>query len=138
MAMLPLTNPTPIRYNALPSSSFVQRNCVSLNPRSRRCAFEPQRRRFASVTCCSFSTVDSAKIKVVGVGGGGNNAVNRMIGCGLHVSFSFPICIYSISVSRLFMNNVRLCDNFGGFVFMGYVSFLGKMCIRFLNLFKTG
>ncbi|KAH1197313.1 Cell division protein FtsZ 1, chloroplastic [Glycine soja] len=84
MAMLPLTNPTPIRYNALPSSSFVQRNCVSLNPRSRRCAFEPQRRRFASVTCCSFSTVDSAKIKVVGVGGGGNNAVNRMIGCGLH------------------------------------------------------
>ncbi|KHN30883.1 Cell division protein FtsZ like 1, chloroplastic [Glycine soja] len=84
MAMLPLTNPTPIRHNALPSSSFVQRNCVSLNPRSRRCAFEPQRRRFASVTCCSFSTVDSAKIKVVGVGGGGNNAVNRMIGCGLH------------------------------------------------------
>lgn len=28
---------------------------------------------------------DSAKIKVVGVGGGGNNAVNRMIGSGLHV-----------------------------------------------------
>ena len=29
----------------------------------------------------------SAKIKVVGVGGGGNNAVNRMIGSGLHVGF---------------------------------------------------
>lgn len=34
---------------------------------------------------CSFSPLDSAKIKVVGVGGGGNNAVNRMIGSGLHV-----------------------------------------------------
>lgn len=34
---------------------------------------------------CSFSfdPVESAKIKVVGVGGGGNNAVNRMIGSGL-------------------------------------------------------
>ncbi|TKY46962.1 Cell division protein FtsZ-like 1 [Spatholobus suberectus] len=85
MAMLPLTNPTPIRHNALSSSSsFVLRNCVSLNPRTRTCAFEPLRRRFASVTCCSFSTLDNAKIKVVGVGGGGNNAVNRMIGCGLH------------------------------------------------------
>lgn len=28
--------------------------------------------------------MESAKIKVVGVGGGGNNAVNRMIGSGLH------------------------------------------------------
>lgn len=33
----------------------------------------------------SFAQLDSAKIKVVGVGGGGNNAVNRMIGSGLHV-----------------------------------------------------
>lgn len=32
--------------------------------------------------------MESAKIKVVGVGGGGNNAVNRMIGSGLHVSFT--------------------------------------------------
>ncbi|KZV58377.1 plastid-dividing ring protein [Dorcoceras hygrometricum] len=31
----------------------------------------------------SFVPMDSAKIKVVGVGGGGNNAVNRMIGSGL-------------------------------------------------------
>uniref|UniRef100_A0A161ZTQ0 Uncharacterized protein n=1 Tax=Daucus carota subsp. sativus TaxID=79200 RepID=A0A161ZTQ0_DAUCS len=38
------------------------------------------RRRIA----CSLSPLDSAKIKVVGVGGGGNNAVNRMIGSGLH------------------------------------------------------
>ncbi|KAK3427252.1 cell division protein FtsZ homolog 1, chloroplastic [Eucalyptus grandis] len=32
---------------------------------------------------CSFVPMESAKIKVVGVGGGGNNAVNRMIGSGL-------------------------------------------------------
>lgn len=31
--------------------------------------------------------MESAKIKVVGVGGGGNNAVNRMIGSGLQVGF---------------------------------------------------
>ncbi|KAL3636991.1 Cell division protein FtsZ 1 [Castilleja foliolosa] len=31
----------------------------------------------------SFIPMDSAKIKVIGVGGGGNNAVNRMIGSGL-------------------------------------------------------
>ncbi|CAJ1964021.1 unnamed protein product [Sphenostylis stenocarpa] len=88
MAMLPLTNPTSIRHNAFSSTSspstFALRNCVSLNPRARTCVSTPARRRFASVTCCSFSTLDSAKIKVVGVGGGGNNAVNRMIGCGLH------------------------------------------------------
>lgn len=29
--------------------------------------------------------MESARIKVVGVGGGGNNAVNRMIGSGLQV-----------------------------------------------------
>ncbi|XP_020230553.1 cell division protein FtsZ homolog 1, chloroplastic isoform X3 [Cajanus cajan] len=65
MAMLPLSNRTPIRHNALSSSSFVLRSCVSLNPRARTCASEPLRRRFAPVTCCSFSTLDSAKIKGV-------------------------------------------------------------------------
>ncbi|GAA0141782.1 hypothetical protein LIER_02841 [Lithospermum erythrorhizon] len=33
---------------------------------------------------CSFTPMESARIKVVGVGGGGNNAVNRMINSGLH------------------------------------------------------
>nr|AAA82068.1 cpFtsZ [Arabidopsis thaliana] len=32
---------------------------------------------------CSFSPMESARIKVIGVGGGGNNAVNRMISSGL-------------------------------------------------------
>ncbi|KAJ8560976.1 hypothetical protein K7X08_027166 [Anisodus acutangulus] len=40
-----------------------------------------KRRRFSIFS--SLSSTNSAKIKVVGVGGGGNNAVNRMIGSGL-------------------------------------------------------
>ncbi|XP_073302067.1 cell division protein FtsZ homolog 1, chloroplastic-like [Primulina huaijiensis] len=31
----------------------------------------------------SYTSIETAKIKVIGVGGGGNNAVNRMIGSGL-------------------------------------------------------
>ncbi|URE20591.1 Cell division protein ftsZ [Musa troglodytarum] len=44
-----------------------------------------RRRRVAAVRCSfsPFVPVESARIKVVGVGGGGNNAVNRMIGSGL-------------------------------------------------------
>jgi len=34
--------------------------------------------------------VETARIKVVGVGGGGNNAVNRMIGSGLQVAAALP------------------------------------------------
>ncbi|TVU16480.1 hypothetical protein EJB05_40048 [Eragrostis curvula] len=45
------------------------------HPRTRR-------PRHATVRC-SFAPVETARIKVVGVGGGGNNAVNRMIGSGL-------------------------------------------------------
>ncbi|KAH8519035.1 hypothetical protein H0E87_000749 [Populus deltoides] len=50
------------------------------------CRFS-QRRRLSSSkhgsVSCSFAPMESAKIKVVGVGGGGNNAVNRMIGSDL-------------------------------------------------------
>lgn len=100
MVMLSLKNPnkllssssipTPICHNTLSSSSFTPRNCISLNPRIRTSSTEPLRRRFGPVTC-SFTPVENAKIKVVGVGGGGNNAVNRMIGCGLQVCFFFPL-----------------------------------------------
>ncbi|QCE01780.1 cell division protein FtsZ [Vigna unguiculata] len=83
MAMLrPLTNPNELL--SLSCSSTFHHNAlttsVSFNPRTTRIA--PQRRRFASVRC-SYAYVDNAKIKVVGIGGGGNNAVNRMIGSGL-------------------------------------------------------
>jgi cell division GTPase FtsZ len=37
--------------------------------------------------------MESAKIKVVGVGGGGNNAVNRMIGSDLQVLLPFFLFI---------------------------------------------
>lgn len=68
--------PTPISHTTL-------RNCISLNPR------KTLRHRLKPVSC-SFESIDNAKIKVVGVGGGGNNAVNRMIGCGLQV---FPFFV---------------------------------------------
>jgi len=119
MAMLPLTNPTSIRHNPFSSSSsssssFALRNCVSLNPTTRTCVSASPRRRLASVRCCSFSTLESAKIKVVGVGGGGNNAVNRMIGCGLHVRFWFPfrICYF------FFANKLVWCLLMGHFYFV--------------------
>ncbi|KAK4275388.1 hypothetical protein QN277_018480 [Acacia crassicarpa] len=86
MATLPLSSPnelvssrsiaTLIYPNAFSSSSFV-----SCKPR-RKSAFERQSRRSLCVSC-SFTPLDNAKIKVVGIGGGGNNAVNRMIGSGL-------------------------------------------------------
>ncbi|XP_047171292.1 cell division protein FtsZ homolog 1, chloroplastic-like [Vigna umbellata] len=83
MAMLrPLTNPNDLL--SLSCSSAFHHNALttslSLNPRTT--TIPPQRRRFAS-TRCSYAYVDNAKIKVVGIGGGGNNAVNRMIGSGL-------------------------------------------------------
>ena len=44
---------------------------------------------------CSFSPMESARIKVVGVGGGGNNAVNRMISSGLQVYILNPKLSFS-------------------------------------------
>ncbi|TKY57354.1 Cell division protein FtsZ-like 1 [Spatholobus suberectus] len=85
MAMLhPLTNPNELL--SLSCSSIHHHNALgtslSLNPRTTRIAPQRLSRRFASVRC-SYAYVDNAKIKVVGIGGGGNNAVNRMIGSGL-------------------------------------------------------
>jgi cell division GTPase FtsZ len=46
--------------------------------------------------------MDTARIKVIGVGGGGNNAVNRMIGSGLQVlSFSVNRILTYIQVHLL-------------------------------------
>ncbi|XP_031114866.1 cell division protein FtsZ homolog 1, chloroplastic-like [Ipomoea triloba] len=56
-------------------SPFFSRQCIFPGPRRRRCL------RFYART--SFTSSASAKIKVLGVGGGGNNAVNRMINSGL-------------------------------------------------------
>ncbi|KAL4554146.1 hypothetical protein LXL04_037300 [Taraxacum kok-saghyz] len=67
----------------LPSSSSIS-TCRPLSPFFlKACDSARSRPRRRSAVCCSFSSMESAKIKVVGVGGGGNNAVNRMIGSGL-------------------------------------------------------
>ncbi|CAI8586929.1 unnamed protein product [Vicia faba] len=74
-----LTNPNKLFHNVSLSTSpsSLTTTSVSLYPKTRRFG-----RRFGSVRCC-LAYVDNAKIKVVGIGGGGNNAVNRMIGSGL-------------------------------------------------------
>ncbi|KAE9606375.1 putative tubulin GTPase [Lupinus albus] len=83
MKMVPLTNSNDLFLSSSSSifchkpSLFPLTTSLSLNPR-----ISPTRRSFASVRC-SFAHVDNANIKVVGIGGGGNNAVNRMIGSGL-------------------------------------------------------
>ncbi|XP_023553359.1 cell division protein FtsZ homolog 1, chloroplastic-like [Cucurbita pepo subsp. pepo] len=85
MAAFQLTNlsSSSIPPQFYPKTSFLPSNfhwtCSSFNGK-RKC---PSRRHHVGVVGCSFSHMDSAKIKVVGVGGGGNNAVNRMIGSGL-------------------------------------------------------
>ena len=50
-----------------------------------RSGWRDHRRPRRATVRCSFAPVETARIKVVGVGGGGNNAVNRMIGSGLQV-----------------------------------------------------
>ncbi|XP_020250888.1 cell division protein FtsZ homolog 1, chloroplastic-like, partial [Asparagus officinalis] len=64
-------------------SPYSPRNLFSQFNRPPNC--RRKGRTLSSVRCSgsSFVTMDSARIKVVGVGGGGNNAVNRMIGSGL-------------------------------------------------------
>ncbi|PNY14421.1 cell division protein ftsz chloroplastic-like [Trifolium pratense] len=75
-----LTNPNKL----LSYSSYFHNASLSTSPSSVSLHPKTQRftRRFGSVRC-SLAYVDNAKIKVVGIGGGGNNAVNRMIGSGL-------------------------------------------------------
>ena len=38
------------------------------------------------------TTIDGARIKVIGVGGGGNNAVDRMIEAGISMFWLRPFC----------------------------------------------
>ncbi|XP_071724592.1 cell division protein FtsZ homolog 1, chloroplastic-like [Rutidosis leptorrhynchoides] len=66
-------------HNTLLTSRFLSRNKTS----SRRNVWGSHCFGSRNGISCSFSPVETAKIKVVGVGGGGNNAVNRMINGGL-------------------------------------------------------
>ncbi|KAG6466006.1 hypothetical protein ZIOFF_076231 [Zingiber officinale] len=88
-------------HSAFPSS--LPALCApSSTPASQRKAL----RRPVSVTvvrCSSpFVPVESARIKVVGVGGGGNNAVNRMIGSGLQVPVRCRLAVVAW-ISALFI-----------------------------------
>ncbi|XP_059282557.1 LOW QUALITY PROTEIN: cell division protein FtsZ homolog 1, chloroplastic-like [Lycium ferocissimum] len=84
MAILGLSNPAELASSSSlpfyqrPNTSFITKQCLFTGVR-RKSLLRPQGLRISS----SFSPMDSAKIKVIGVGGGGNNAVNRMIGSGL-------------------------------------------------------
>ncbi|KAE9456469.1 hypothetical protein C3L33_11552, partial [Rhododendron williamsianum] len=80
MTTLHLTNPAEFMCSSSsPSSILSQKTLVSsacFTPRDRHRRSPSQ--RYRSGLCCScsssFTQMDSAKIKVVGVGGGGNNA----------------------------------------------------------------
>ncbi|KAH0906518.1 hypothetical protein HID58_038345 [Brassica napus] len=79
MAISPLA-----QLNELPISSSFLATSISHSLHSTRISggFSKQRSKPTRLRC-SFSPMESARIKVVGVGGGGNNAVNRMISSGL-------------------------------------------------------
>ncbi|PKI36325.1 hypothetical protein CRG98_043290 [Punica granatum] len=68
---------TPLHHSAL------SRPISTVTFSSRRKTARRRSRPSSWGVSCSFVPMETAKIKVVGVGGGGNNAVNRMIGSGL-------------------------------------------------------
>ncbi|OMO83627.1 Cell division protein FtsZ [Corchorus capsularis] len=80
MATLQVTNPKDL-ISTSSSTLLSSRPCFSAKKPLKR-SFMGKRYRFGGIRC-SFAPMETAKIKVVGVGGGGNNAVNRMIGSGL-------------------------------------------------------
>ncbi|XP_010675824.1 cell division protein FtsZ homolog 1, chloroplastic [Beta vulgaris subsp. vulgaris] len=88
MATFGLTNANELVYSPPISTPFHSKKSFNFFPKTLNFPKTSRRRRngknyAAFSTYCSFSPMETAKIKVVGVGGGGNNAVNRMIGSGL-------------------------------------------------------
>ncbi|CAL9243640.1 unnamed protein product [Arabidopsis halleri] len=95
MAIIPLAQLNELTISSS-SSSFLAKSisshsfsCVCASTRISQFRGGFSKRRSDSTRSksmrlrCSFSPMESARIKVVGVGGGGNNAVNRMISSGL-------------------------------------------------------
>ncbi|CAN1340086.1 Cell division protein FtsZ homolog 1, chloroplastic [Linum perenne] len=68
---------------AKPHASSSSKLCFAQGSRRMRSNNTYNPRRHGKVVCCSSLPIENAKIKVIGVGGGGNNAVNRMIHSGL-------------------------------------------------------
>ncbi|XP_023005425.1 cell division protein FtsZ homolog 1, chloroplastic isoform X2 [Cucurbita maxima] len=78
MAAFQLSN---LSTSSIPPQFYHNPSWISSSSNCNR-KYHSRRHHFGFVSC-SFSPMESAKIKVVGVGGGGNNAINRMIGSGL-------------------------------------------------------
>ncbi|KAJ4976704.1 hypothetical protein NE237_001810 [Protea cynaroides] len=89
MATLHLTNPNQLLSSSSVSIGFRQKMLsrddyhIATSPGLLRRSSRNRSKRGIFCSFSSFPPTESAKIKVVGVGGGGNNAVNRMIGNGL-------------------------------------------------------
>ncbi|XVE50748.1 hypothetical protein DITRI_Ditri01bG0188200 [Diplodiscus trichospermus] len=81
MATLQVTNPRELISTISSSSLLSSKPCFPSKKPLKR-SFSRTRQHFGGISC-SFASMETAKIKVLGVGGGGNNAVNRMIGSGL-------------------------------------------------------
>lgn len=98
MATLQLRNPYELMSStssSIPTALYNRKELSSSSNPLRTCITQSNTRRTIlrrhsfGVVSCSFAPLESARIKVVGVGGGGNNAVNRMIGNGLQVGTRF-------------------------------------------------
>ncbi|KAK4852478.1 hypothetical protein QYF36_024538 [Acer negundo] len=85
MATLQVTNPNELISSSSSFAASIHQHHRTLSHchKTVRKSVWRQRRRSGSAVCCSFVPMETARIKVIGVGGGGNNAVNRMIGSGL-------------------------------------------------------
>lgn len=111
MATLRFFNPASELAPSHSSAPYISVGFSPLLSKNARCNisspyrprnFGPSKRHRSAVDC-SFVPMESAKIKVIGVGGGGNNAVNRMIGSGLQVSLLNPILFIFIIICVFFV-----------------------------------
>ena len=128
MATLQVTNPKDLISTISSSSLLSSKPCFSsLKPLKR--SFLRTRHRFGGISC-SFSSIETAKIKVVGVGGGGNNAVNRMIGGGLQVGFQ----LFSIGFCLKFENSVNFCGFYFLFSNFKNISFWSGFGLKFKKI----
>lgn len=108
MAIIPLAQLNELTISSSSSSFLAKSISHSLHSScvcaSTRIGFSKRRRdstRSKSMGLrCSFSPMESARIKVVGVGGGGNNAVNRMISSGLQVPLSISFSLRNVLLLR--------------------------------------
>ena len=58
-----------------------------------------------------FCAGGDARIKVIGVGGGGNNAINRMIGSGLQVWLAVLVPVYMLKYLQYSSHSSRCSIN---------------------------